>query len=259
MTVPLVRDQPTRDWSAPGYATNARFVADLGAPLLDLLDAQPGERILDLGCGDGALTARVAAAGATVVGLDASPALLCAARALGLDARLGDGQRLPEALCGEPPFDAILTNAALHWMPDADAVIRGMRHVLRPGGRVVGEFGGHGNVAAIVAALHAGLRARGLLRPDTFRWFFPTAEAYAARLSRNGLAPGAVTLTPRPTPLPTGIAGWLATFAAPFLRGVADPDVLLADAEALLAPILRDDTGRWTADYVRLRFTATRP
>ncbi len=250
---------PAQAWSAPGYAAHARFVADLGAPLLALLDAHPGERVLDLGCGDGALTARIAATGATVTGLDSSPALVVAARALGLDARLGDGQRLADTLGREPPFDAILTNAALHWMPDADAVIRGMGRVLRPGGRVVGEFGGHGNVAAIVTALHAGLRARGLLRPATFRWFFPTAEAYAARLAGNGLVSHAVTLTPRPTVLPTGIAGWLATFAAPFLRDVADPDILLAEAEALLAPILRDETGRWTADYVRLRFTATRP
>lgn len=246
-------------WSAPGYAAHARFVADLGAPLVAVLDAKPGERVLDLGCGDGALTARVAQTGATVIGLDSSPELVAAARALGLDARLGDAQTLASAPPGEPPFDAILTNAALHWMPDADAVIRGMAAVLRPGGRVIGEFGGHGNVAAIVTALHAGLRARGLLRPTTFRWFFPTADAYAARLAAHGLVPGAVTLTPRPTLLPTGLSGWLATFAAPFLRGVADPDALLAEAEALLAPILRDDAGRWTADYVRLRFTATRP
>jgi len=246
-------------WSAHGYAANTRFVADLGAPLLALLDARPGERVLDLGCGDGALTARIAATGATVTGLGSSPALVAAARALGLDARLGDGQRLADALGREPPFDAILTNAALHWMPDANAVIRGMGHVLCLGGRVVGEFGGHGNVAAIVTALHAGLRARGLLRPATFRWFFPTAEAYAACLARNGLVPHAVTLTPRPTVLPTGLAGWLATFAAPFLRDVADPDTLLAETEVLLAPILRDEAGRWTADYVRLRFTATRP
>ena len=255
---PASTPAPAQAWSAPGYAAHARFVADLGAPLLDLLDARPGERVLDLGCGDGALTARLAATGATVVGLDSSPGLVAAARALGLDARLGDGQRLADTLGREPPFDAILTNAALHWMSDADAVILGMRHVLRPGGRVVGEFGGHGNVAAIVTALHAGLRARGLLRPATFRWFFPTAEAYAARLGRHGLVPQTVTLTPRPTILPTGIAGWLATFAAPFLRDVVDPDGLLAETEALLAPVLRDEAGHWIADYVRLRFTATR-
>ncbi len=250
---------PAQTWSARGYAENARFVADLGAPLLDLLDARPGERVLDLGCGDGALTLRIAATGATVVGLDSSPDMVAAARELGLDARLGDGQRLADALAGEPPFDAILTNAALHWMPDADGAIRGMRHVLRPGGRVVGEFGGHGNVAAIVTALHAGLRARDLLGPATFRWFFPAAEAYAARLAAHGLVAHRVTLVPRPTFLPAGLAGWLATFAAPFLRDVADPDAMLAETEALLAPILRDDAGRWIADYVRLRFTATRP
>src|SRR5688500_15143750 len=140
-----------QSWSAEGYARNARFVADLGQPVLELLAPQPGERILDLGCGDGALTTKLVAAGATVVGGDASAELVAAAQALGLDARIADGQ----ALAFEAEFDAVFSNAALHWMKQPDAVIAGVRRALKPGGRFVGEFGGHGNVAAIVTALVA--------------------------------------------------------------------------------------------------------
>jgi len=244
-----------QSWSAEGYARNARFVADLGQPVLDLLAPQAGERILDLGCGDGALTAKLVAAGATVVGADASAELVAAARALGLDARIADGQ----ALAFDAEFDAVFTNAALHWMRDADAVVAGVRRALKPGGRFVGEFGGHGNVAAIATALIAALSARGIDGAARFPWFFPTPAEYAAKLEAQGFTVETVGLVPRPTPLPTGMRGWLDTFASPFLEGLDGSArvAVLDEVAALLAPSLRDQSGRWTADYVRLRFAAT--
>jgi SAM-dependent methyltransferase len=248
-------------WSAAGYAENARFVADLGGAVLDLLAPEPGEHILDLGCGDGALTERLVASGARVVGVDASPDMVRAAVARGLDARVLDGQRLDF----DGQFDAVFSNAALHWMPDGAAVIAGVFRALKPGGRFVGEFGGHGNVAAIVTALNAVLTARGLDASRLRRWY-PTAERYAAMLAAGGFAVEQATLIPRPTHLPTGIAGWLATFVDPFLDDPAfaagpaiDRDALKAEAAALLAPALRTDTGEWIADYVRLRFKAIKP
>lgn len=244
-----------QSWSAEGYARNARFVADLGQPVLELLAPQPGERILDLGCGDGALTAKLVAAGATVVGADASAELVAAARALGLDARIADGQALPF----DAEFDAVFSNAALHWMRQPDAVIAGVRRALKPGGRFVGEFGGHGNVAAIVTALVAALNARGLDGAPRFPWFFPTPAEYAAKLEAQGFRVDSIALVPRPTPLPTGMRGWLDTFANPFLDGI-DPALrapILDEVQALLAPSLRDQSGNWSADYVRLRFAAT--
>jgi trans-aconitate methyltransferase len=245
----------SQTWSAATYAANARFVADLGAPVLDLLAPRPGERILDLGCGDGALTQAIARAGATVVGVDGSPDLVQASRARGLDARVMDGQKL--TFSGE--FDAVFSNAALHWMPDADAVIAGVVRALKPGGRFVGEMGGHGNVAAIVTALHASLRARGMQLAHAFSWFFPTAEHYAALLEAHGFIVGTATLIPRPTHLPTGMSGWLATFAAPFLRDIphSEHQAILQEVEALLVRPLRTASGDWIADYVRLRFAAT--
>jgi len=245
----------SQDWSAAGYAANARFVADLGAPVLDLLAPVPGERILDLGCGDGALTQAIVGAGAVVVGVDGSPDMVRASLARGLDARVMDGQRL--TFSGE--FDAVFSNAALHWMPDAKAVIAGVARALKPGGRFVGEMGGHGNVAAIVTALHASLRSRGIGPDCAFSWFFPTAAQYAALLEAHGFSVQAATLIPRPTYLPTGMSGWLATFAAPFLGDIphSEHPAILQEVESVLARPLRTASGDWIADYVRLRFAAT--
>jgi trans-aconitate methyltransferase len=244
------------DWSAETYAANARFVADLGGAVFELLAPQADERILDLGCGDGALTEKLAAAGASVLGVDASPDMILATRKRGLDAQVADGQRLTF----NAEFDAVFSNAALHWMPDGAAVIAGVFRALKPGGRFVGEFGGHGNVAAIVTALHAALIARGLDAGKLRRWY-PTAERYAGMLRHAGFQVHSAMLIPRPTRLPTGIAGWLATFAEPFLADMPGVDrvALMQEVAALLAPALQTDTGEWVADYVRLRFRAIKP
>jgi SAM-dependent methyltransferase len=243
-------------WSAAGYRHHAGFVAELGRPVVDLLAPVAGERILDLGCGDGTLTAELAAIGCDVVGSDASPDLLAAAAAKGLETVLADGHDLPF----ENEFDAVFSNAALHWMTRPDAVIRSVARALRPGGRFVAEFGGIGNVAAISTALRAALLeidVDGLaIRP----WYFPSQAEHARRLEAQGFTVETMELIPRPTPLPTGMAGWLETFGDPFLRHAAEDrrPALVERVVALLEPALRDADGNWTADYVRLRFRAVR-
>jgi trans-aconitate methyltransferase len=249
--------EPASDlWRAEAYGRAARFVSDLGADALALLDPRPGERILDLGCGDGALTARIAAAGASVLGVDASPDMVAAARARGLDATLGRG----EALAAGQGWDAVFSNAALHWMTDADAVLAGVARALRPGGRFVAEMGGHGNVAALRVALIAALGEAGVRSDLSEIWFFPSAEDYAARLERAGFAVETMARIPRPTPVAAGAEAWFDTLAAPALA-LAPPaarPAVRARAAALAAPALRDASGRWVADYVRLRFRAVR-
>lgn len=241
-------------WSAARYAASAHFVPAFGAPVVDLLDPQPGERILDLGCGDGVLTAKIAAAGATVVAVDAAPDMVASARAKGLDAHVCPGQDL----AFDREFDAVFSNAALHWMHPAETVIAGVARALKPGGRFVAEMGGHNNTAAIQVAFRAVLAKRGIEALSLSPWYFPSAAAYGAKLEAAGFHVDDIAIIPRPTPLEAGFGAWLDTFADDFFAPLAPDDRAPAKQEIidLLQPILRDETGLWVADYVRLRFRA---
>lgn len=248
-------EEARQEWKADRYEQHAHFVPALGQPVLDLLKPRPGERVLDLGCGDGVLSEKIAAAGATVVGVDASANMIEAARRRGLDAHVMDGHRLTFA----NEFDAVFSNAALHWMTeDPDAVIRGVRRALKAGGRFVAEMGGHGCVAAIKIAMAAVLERRGIDTKSINPWYFPTVDDYRGRLERGGFAVDYIELIPRPTPLPTNMAGWLDTFGEPYFRRLPENERAAARDEvvAMLRPVLCDEQGRWTADYMRLRFAA---
>jgi len=248
-----MQDLPmAQQWSPADYQRHASFVPALGASILARLDPKPGERILDLGCGDGVLTAQIAGAGALVTGADASPEMVKAAAARGVDARLVDARNLP--FRGE--FDAVFSNAVLHWIPDADDVLAGVAAALRPGGRFVAEFGGHTNVAAIAVAIRAVFGRHGVQYSSP--WYYPTPDEYRARLEAHGFVVQDIRLFPRPTPLPTGMAGWLRTFRVSQFQGV--PSELAHQIEDeivdLLRPSLCDRGGQWTADYVRLQVVA---
>jgi trans-aconitate methyltransferase len=244
-------------WDPERYARNARFVSDLGAPVVDLLDPQPGERILDLGCGDGALTAKLVDLGCRVVAVDSSKEQVAGARARGLDAHVGSG----EDLAFDDEFDAVFSNAALHWMKRADRVIDGVWRALAPGGRFVAEMGGDGCVATIVAALAAALERRGHDARAANPWYFPTVADYRARLEARGFVVESIKLIPRPTPLPGDVTGWLETFAESFssVLPARERAAFLAEVQEDLRASLCDAEGRWTADYVRLRFAARKP
>jgi len=244
----------TQSWDPERYARHARFVSDLGQPVVELLAPQAGERILDLGCGDGALTAQLVAAGCRVVGVDASEAQIGGARARGLDVRVMNGEQLDFAA----EFDAVFSNAALHWMKRADVVIAGVWNALVPGGRFVGEMGGAGCVAKIKAALLAALQRRGIDGGAFDPWYFPTVDDYRARLVARGFRVDYIALIPRPTPLPGDVTGWLETFAESFTAALpaAQRPAFLEEVREALRPELCDADGQWTADYVRLRFRA---
>ncbi|MFN8075118.1 MAG: methyltransferase domain-containing protein [Kineosporiaceae bacterium] len=256
-------DSYRHTWDADAYAEAASFVPVSGRPLLEALPLGPGVRVLDLGCGDGVLTAEIAAAGAEVVGVDASPEMVAAARAKGLDARLADAAVLPEpaALGGE--FDAVLTNAVLHWVPDTRAVLDGVRRVLRPGGVFVGEFGGLSNVAAIGVAADAVLLARGFTAEPANPWFFPGPQRWAGLLAEGGFDVRDVQHVARPTPLPSGLLGWLELFGDVLLQAVPEEQRPAVREEIVqrCRPWLCDtdtDGETWVADYVRMRFRAVR-
>jgi SAM-dependent methyltransferase len=247
-------------WDPSLYATNAAFVPALGAAVLDLLAPRPSERVLDLGCGDGVLTQKLIAAGCDVVGVDADPAMVAAAQAKGIDARVGDARAL--AFDGE--FDAVFTNAALHWVGQPDVVTAGIKRALKPDGRYVGEFGGHANIAAIRTALIAVLARHGFPAAGAETSYYPTAQAFRAVLERGGFVVDSCAIIPRPTPLPaSGMAGWLETFRGGFIDAAGVPtdqhDQIIAETVALLAPALQAADGQWIADYVRIRFSAHLP
>ena len=249
-------ETPSQQWNACRYAKNARFVSDLGEPVLDLLNPQPGERILDLGCGDGALTEKIIARGADVLGVDGSEDMVAAARKRGIDARVIDAFQLGF----NSEFDAVFSNAALHWMKrDPEAVIQGVRRALKLGGHFVGEMGGHGNVAAITVALCSALERYGVKDATAIiPWYFPSVGEYQRRLENNGFRVEYIELIPRLTPLPTGMRAWLETFAIPFIKSVpkSSRGEFLDGVTEKLRPVLCDSSERWIADYVRLRFRA---
>lgn len=243
-------------WDPASYAVNARFVSDLGEPLLQLLDPKQSEVILDLGCGDGALTEKIAGFGCAVYGVDTSYAQVQAARKRGLQVLVMDGYQLGF----RQSIDAVLSNAVLHWMKDPERVAGGVWNVLKSGGRFIGEFGGKGNVEKIRSALHAGLLRRGIDPWPIDPWYNPSIQEYSKLLSSCGFRVTYIELIPRPTRLPGDMLGWLETFAQPFTKAVAEPDreQYLNETRDDMKASLQDSEGRWFADYVRLRFKASK-
>ena len=248
----------TQTWDPLAYERNGAFVHELAGGVLEWLDPQPGEYVLDLGCGDGHLTQRIAESGAHVLGVDASAEMVAAARERGIEAEHAKAEQLPFR---DARFDAVFSNAVLHWVRDQDAMMRQVHRVLKPGGRFVAEMGGHGNVAAIHVALTAVLDRYGFGDRERDVNYYPSIDSYADRLKRNGFKVERIGLIPRPTRLPeSGMEGWLRTFRRGVLEGLpADVrETAVREIVALLEPALRDEAGNWTVDYVRLRLKAVR-
>lgn len=245
-------------WNAKGYTENFSFVHEYGSDLIALIEGQ-GLSVLDLGCGNGALTRRLAQAGFQVRGMDASPELLETARRdwPELDFRLGDATDFQL----DSPCDVVFSNAVLHWIDreKQDAALRCVNRALKEGGQFVFELGGYGNNVLIHRALEAAFARRGL----TYRmpFYFPTVGQYAARLEAAGFKVTYATLFDRPTPLngPNGLYDWLCMFIKTPFAGMdpAEREAILREVtENLREPLFRD--GVWLCDYVRLRCKAAK-
>ena len=246
----------TQTWDAQAYGWNGAFVHELAGGVLEWLNAQIGEFVLDLGCGDGKLTQRLAATGAHVLGVDASADMVAAARERGIEAEQANAESLP---FHDATFDAVFSNAALHWVRDHESMLAQIHRVLKPGGRFVAEMGGHGNIAAIRVALMAVLSRHGYGDREDGVNYYPTAESYTIRLNRHGFRVEQMAIIPRPTKLAeSGMEGWLRTFRRGVLDGLPQDlrEAVVKETSELLAPALCDETGNWIADYVRLRFVA---
>ena len=241
----------TSSWNAADYARVGRFVADLGAAALDLLDPRAGERILDVGCGDGVLSLKIIDRGAEVVGVDNSPELVEAARASGVYVALIDAAEMDF----DREFDAAFSNAALHWMPDKEAVAAAIFRAIRLGGRFAGEMGGEGNLQRLREALDEQLVIRGYSPPSGASNWYPSVEEFAEVYEGAGFAEIDARLIERPTPLPTGIGEWVTTFR----RGWLDRAGVPQEERAEIGEAVAESIGTSTADYVRLRFIMRKP
>ena len=241
----------TSKWDAADYARVGSFVAELGQAALDLLDPQRGERILDVGCGDGRLTKKIAERGATVTGIDSSLDMIRAAHANGVDALVVDAADMNF----DSEFDAAFSNAALHWMRDKEAVAGGIFRALKRGGRFAGEMGGEGNLAKLREALDEELIIRGYVPPTAAINWYPSPQEFAHVYEAAGFREVDARLIERPTPLDHGVAQWVTTFRRGWLDRAGVPEAERAEIGAAVA-------GRFAssvADYVRLRFIMRKP
>jgi SAM-dependent methyltransferase len=241
----------TSKWNAADYARVGGFVAELGEAALDLLDPKPGERILDVGCGEGTLTRKILERGATVLGIDNSPDMVAAARTKGVDALLlaaEDMQFFAE-------FDAAFSNATLHWVLEKEQAARAIFRALKPGSRFAGEMGGEGNLVKLREALDEELVIRGYVPPVEATNWYASPEEFASVYEAAGFEQIDARLIERPTQIDHGVAEWVTTFRRGWLDRAAVPDAERAEIGTAVA----DRVGSNTADYVRLRFIMRKP
>ena len=241
----------TSKWDAADYARVGGFVAELGQAALDLLDPQPGERILDVGCGEGTLTRKIVERGASVLGIDNSPEMIAAARANGIDALLMDVSDMPFAA----EFDAAFSNATLHWVFQKEQAARAIFRALKAGGRFAGEMGGEGNIAKLREALDTELVIRGFVPPVEASNWYASPEEFAAVYEAVGFTQIDARLIERPTPIEHGVGEWVTTFR----RGWLDQADVPEDERAEIGAAVADRFGSNVADYVRLRFIMRKP
>jgi trans-aconitate methyltransferase len=248
----------TAKWDAELYDEKHSFVWKMAVGLLELLEAKPAERILDVGCGTGHLTAKIAANGAHVIGIDRAGEMIQQARAAypALQFEVMDAREITFSQM----FDAVFSNATLHWVKEPERAIEGIARVLRPGGRFVAEFGGRGNIAGLLAAMERAWPKVGLAGPTPNPWYYPSLAEYAGLLEKYGFEVSYGLLFDRPTPLEDGDRGlynWLEMFGGPLLENLLKEQRarLIEEIQCEARASLYSD-GRWVLDYRRLRVSA---
>ncbi|OUL37851.1 SAM-dependent methyltransferase [Nostoc sp. T09] len=250
---------PKHNWDSSLYQNKHAFVWQYGEDLLQLLNPKAGELILDLGCGTGQLTEKIAQTGAKVMGIDSAATMIEKARQNYPHIRfdVADAKNFQV----EQPLDAVFSNAVLHWVKEADKAIACIHQALKPGGRIVAEFGGKGNIQVLSQALFSAMESIGISQPQTLNpWYFPSIGEYATLLEQQGFEVIYATLFARPTPLAekeAGIANWIKMFAGAFLVGMTAEQKIqvIRNVEECLKPTLYQD-GTWIADYRRIRILA---
>ena len=243
--------------SLENYRNETEFIAGLESPVIKLLAPKAGEKILDLGCGNGALARELMDLGCSVVGADSSRKMVEAAQSRGVDARLLNAEEL--GFDGE--FDGVMSNAALHWIADQYAVVRGVWKALKPGGRFAAECGGEGCIRIIREGMKIALIKRGIDYRTRNPWKYPELGAYSKILENQGFKIDYIARIDRPTKLEDGLHSWLEVFAQSHTQGFGpeEKEAFYKEVEDYCSPMLYSDKNGWTADYVRLRFLAVKP
>jgi len=247
---------PENQWQAAEYSQHAAFVSSMAKDVVALLAPQQGEAILDLGCGDGEIAAYLQSEGCQLTCVDASASMVAAANNRGLMARQLNGHKLDYV----SQFDAVFSNAALHWMLEPEKVISGVNKALKNNGRFVAEMGGSGNIATLLNVISAVFKENPDFGVFNNPWYFPDINTYSALLEKAGFTVESIELIPRPTPLNSGLVKWLEIFASSITEKLNSQQKLLffTEVEARLTADLHSEEEGWVADYVRLRFKAVK-
>lgn len=248
-----------QNWNSTLYQDKHAFVWQYGENLLQILKPQPKERILDLGCGSGQLTMKIAQAGVEVIGIDSAPEMIEKAQQNypELKFQIADAKNFQLS----QPLDAVFSNAVLHWIPEADEVINCIRQSLKINGRFIAEFGGKGNIESIIQALYQALEKIGIQNPQNLNpWYFPSISEYAAKLEQQGFEVTIAHLFSRPTLLQdkdAGLVNWIKMFGETFFKGLSELEQIqvIDDVEKQLKPKLYQE-GNWFADYRRIQIKA---
>ena len=246
-------------WNAELYDQSHAFVYQYGEGLIDLLDAKPGESILDLGCGTGHLTKLIQEKGASVIGIDSSAEMIAQAKESfpNIEFKVANASNF----YFEGEFDAIFSNAVLHWIKEDDTLIESVYDNLKPGGRFVAEFGGRGNMEKLISVTREVLLKYGYVdQAALVLWYFPGLGEYTKKLEDHGFRVTFAAHFDRKTPLQDGdegVAKWIAMFGSQYLIGIPadEQKTILKEITSLLEP-LYNENGQWYADYKRLRFIA---
>lgn len=251
----IMKTKETNEWNANKYTKHADFVSVLGLPVVELLNPQAVEHVLDLGCGDGTLAVEIEKYGANVIAVDLSAEMVEKAREKGVDAHVMSATQLPYV----DAFDAVFSNAVLHWVKDSEEAVKNIHKILKSSGRFVAEFGGHGNVHHIVEAMQEVFTRHPEYGVFDNPWYFPTVEEYTEILENNGFEVKYIKRIPRPTPI-DDIANWLAVFTNGVTEHLTleEKEQFRHEVREILKEKIYSEEKVWVADYVRLRVEAVK-
>jgi len=243
-----------QNWNAFEYVKHASFVSTMANEVIDLLNPKKGEAILDIGCGDGELTQMLKVKGCSVIGIDSSSSMIDMVKKRGIESYVMDGHNIPY----QNKFDAVFSNAALHWLTQPEKAIKSIYLTLKKNGRFVAEFGGEKNIAALLKAIQAVFDENTDFGQFHMPWFFPSAEEYNGLLVQAGFHVKYIELIARPTPLNSGVEKWLQIFTEGITRHLnqEQKSVFMHSVKDKLHSELYTEQNGWVADYVRLRFEA---